>query len=121
MLTPGEIIEIGSWFLFIDRYDAVYIPGGTNSVATIEAEPDALHFLEQAFKHCKAIAASSNALQVLQSTHFAKKLPEDSSDETVMREGVVIGNDSNALATQFISAIAQHRFWEREKPRKVPA
>ena len=102
-------------------YDAVYVPGGTNSVATIEAEPDALHFLEQAFKHCKAIAASSNALQVLQSTHFAKKLPEDSSDETVMREGVVIGNDSNALATQFISAIAQHRFWEREKPRKIPA
>ena len=102
-------------------YDAVYVPGGTNSVATIEAEPDALHFLEQAFKHCKAIAASSNALQVLQSTHFAKKLPEDSSDETVMREGVIIGNDSNALATQFISAIAQHRFWEREKPRKIPA
>ena len=102
-------------------YDAVYVPGGTNSVATIEGEPDAIHFLEQAFKHCKAIAASSNALQVLQSTHFAKKLPEDSSNETVMREGVVIGNDSNTLATQFISAIAQHRFWEREKPRKIPA
>ncbi len=102
-------------------YDAVYVPGGTNSVATIEAEPDAIHFLEQAFKHCKAIAASSNALQVLQSTHFAKKLPEDNSDETVMREGVIIGNDSNALAKQFISAIAQHRFWEREKPRKIPA
>ena len=102
-------------------YDAVYVPGGTNSVATIEGEPDAIHFLEQAFKHCKAIAASSNALQVFQSTHFAKKLPEDSSNETVMREGVVIGNDSITLATQFISAIAQHRFWEREKPRKIPA
>ncbi len=102
-------------------YDAVYVPGGTNSVATIEAEPDAVHFLNEAFKHCKAIAASNDALQVLQATYFAKKLPEDSSDETVMREGVIIGNDAGKLAKQFISTIAQHRFWEREKPRKIPA
>ena len=102
-------------------YDAVYVPGGTNSVATIEAEADAVHFLNEAFKHCKAIAASNDALQVLQATYFSKKLPEDSSDETAMREGVIIGNDAGKLAKQFISAIAQHRFWEREKPRKIPA
>ncbi len=36
-------------------------------------------------------------------------------------EGLVISNDINALSKQFLSAIAQHRFWEREKPRKVPA
>ncbi|CAN5229467.1 hypothetical protein BH11BAC6_BH11BAC6_16650 [soil metagenome] len=36
-------------------------------------------------------------------------------------EGVVIGNNADKLAKQFIKAIAQHRFWEREKPRKVPA
>ena len=121
--TDGSEIAVDKSLMTVSSvlYDAVYVPGGTNSVATIEGEPDAIHFLEQAFKHCKAIAASSNALQVLQSTHFAKKLPEDSSNETVMREGVVIGNDSNTLATQFISAIAQHRFWEREKPRKIPA
>ena len=102
-------------------YDAVYVPGGSNSVATIEAEADAVHFLNEAFKHCKAIAASNDALQVLQATYFSKKLPEDSSDETAMREGVIIGNDAGKLAKQFISAIAQHRFWEREKPRKIPA
>ena len=102
-------------------YDAVYVPGGINSVATIEAEADAVHFLNEAFKHCKAIAASNDALQVLQATYFSKKLPEDSSDETAMREGVIIGNDAGKLAKQFISAIAQHRFWEREKPRKIPA
>ena len=102
-------------------YDAVYVPGGTNSVATIEAEADAVHFLNEAYKHCKAIAASNDALQVLQATYFSKKLPEDNADETVIREGVIIGNDAGKLAEQFISAIAQHRFWEREKPRKIPA
>ena len=61
------------------------------------------------------------ALQVLQGTYFSKKLPEDNANETVMREGVIIGSDAGQLAKQFISAIAQHRFWEREKPRKIPA
>jgi catalase len=102
-------------------YDAVYVPGGTNSVATLEAEADAVHFLNEAFKHCKAIAADSPALQVLKATYFGRKLPEDNSEETAMMEGVVISNDIDTLAERFISAIAQHRFWEREKPRKVPA
>lgn len=102
-------------------YDAVYVPGGTNSVATLEAEPDAVHFLNEAFKHCKAIAADTQALQVLKATYFGRKLPEDTSDETVAMEGVIIRNDAGKLSDQFISAIARHRFWEREKPRKVPA
>lgn len=101
-------------------YDAVFVPGGANSVATLEAEADAIHFLNEAFKHCKAIAAQGDARQVLEATYFAKKLPEDNSDETVMREGIVIGSDSGEVANKFISALSQHRFWEREKPRKVP-
>lgn len=102
-------------------YDAVFVPGGGNSVATLEAEADAIHFLNEAFKHCKPIAAQGDARQVLEATYFAKKLPEDNSDETVMREGIVIGNDSGEVAGKFMLALSQHRFWEREKPRKVPA
>ncbi len=102
-------------------YDAVYVPGGTNSVATLEADPDAIHFLNQAFKHCKAIAADADAMQVIKATYFSKKLPEDYADDSVIKEGVVISDDVAKLSKQFIKAIAQHRFWEREKPRKVPA
>ncbi len=102
-------------------YDAVYVPGGTNSVATLEADPDAIHFLNEAFKHCKAIAFDADAMQVIKATYFGRKLPEDNSDETVLMEGIIMSDDASALATKFISAIAQHRFWEREKARKVPA
>ncbi len=102
-------------------YDAVYVPGGTNSIATLEADPDAIHFLNEAFKHCKPIAADVQALQVLQSTYFYKKLPADNSTDTVLTEGIVISNDAGELVKKFISAISQHRFWQREKPRKVPA
>jgi len=102
-------------------YDAVYVPGGTNSVGTLAEDPDAIHFLNEAFKHCKAIAADDDALQVLEATYFGRKLPEDNDDDTVMAEGIIIGMDPENLAQQFIEAIRQHRFWDREVPRKVPA
>lgn len=94
-------------------FDAVYVPGGANSVASIEAEPDAIHFLNEAFKHCKAIAADANAMQVLEATYFSKKIESD--------EGVILSDKPTELAAKFIDAIKQHRFWEREKPRKIPA
>ena len=102
-------------------YDAVYLPGGTNSVATLEAEPDAIHFLNEAFKHCKPIAADAEAIQVLRATYFGRKLPEVYSKETVQMEGIVINSNSSILIDQFLKAMSQHRFWEREKARKVPA
>lgn len=102
-------------------YDAVYVPKGINSVATIEADADAIHFLNQAFKHCKAIAADEAAMQVLEATYFFKKLPAEYTEQTVMDQGVIISANSEDLAKKFILAISQHRFWEREKPRKIPA
>jgi len=102
-------------------YDAVYVPGGSNSVATLAAEANAVHFLNEAFKHCKPIAASEGARQVLDVTYFNKKLPADSRPETVLAEGLVIEGDAKALAEKFILAMKQHRFWDREKARKVPA
>ena len=126
----GYIIAENDEQIFIDKsfltaasvfYDAVYVPGGTNSVATLEAEPDALHFLNEAFKHCKAIAADADAVQVLEATYFAKKLPEHKDAGEGTEEGIIIHSKPATLATQFIQAVAQHRFWNREQQRKVPA
>ncbi len=102
-------------------YDAVYVPGGTNSVATLAAEPDAIHFLNEAFKHCKAIAADREALQVLKETAFYRSLNEEDTKDNGMDTGVIIGVDGAADTNTFIKAIAQHRFWNREKQGKVPA
>lgn len=102
-------------------YDAVYLPGGTNSSATLEAEANAVHFLNEAFKHCKAIAADATAIQVLEATYFYKKLPDEYSEETVLREGIMVSEDFSSLVKLFIRMIAQHRFWDREVPRKIPA
>lgn len=117
-----EIIPINQSFLTAASvlYDAVYVPGGTNSVATLEADPDAVHFLNEAFRHCKAIAADADAKQVLQATYFGKKVKVDSSDKS-KEDGIVISKNVDSLIKNFIEAIAAHRFWDREKARKVPA
>jgi len=82
--------------------------------------PDAIHFLNEAFRHCKPIAADEDARQVLDATYFSKKIPADCSEETALEEGVAIHAEPAELARQFISIIALHRFWERETSRKVP-
>ncbi|GAA4453339.1 catalase [Rurimicrobium arvi] len=117
-----EVIEVHQSFLTASSvfYDAVYVPGGTNSVATLEADPDAIHFLNEAFRHCKAIAADDDATQVLEATYFSRKLPKDGT-ESVMDEGIIIDADANVVGREFVRAIAQHRFWDREQVRKVPA
>jgi catalase len=92
-------------------FDAVYVPGGEGSVTAVAAEPNAVHFLNEAFKHCKAIAADQGAKAVLDVTYFG----------SAKQPGLVIGGDAKKLAAEFIAAIAQHRVWEREPARKVPA
>ncbi len=102
-------------------YDAIYIPGGKNSVVTLQSNADAVHFLNEAFKHCKAIAADVEASPVLEATYFFSKIYQEFSAETVLDEGIIVDKDAKSLADKFIKAIAKHRFWEREKSRKVPA
>jgi len=102
-------------------YDAVYIPGGNNSCATLAADPDAVHFINEAYRHCKPIAADQDAIQVIKSTYFGKKIKGDSQDFNPIEEGLAISGDIKELISQFSKIIALHRFWDNEKSRKVPA
>ena len=97
-------------------YDAVFVPGGKKSIDALMAEPDAIHFLNEAYKHCKAIALSTDAKELLNLTYFA--IQKDKNEEKSI--GVVVG-EGEEFIQQFIKAIAGHRFWERETERKVPA
>lgn len=94
-------------------YDAVGVAEGEASVAALLNDPDAIHFLNQAFKHCKAIAAPGSSAQLLSKTYFADQVDAD--------KGVVTASFSRKFIADFVAAIAAHRVWEREKPRKVPA
>jgi catalase len=98
-------------------YDAIFVPSGDKSIAALAAETDALHFLNEAYKHCKAICFDGDASQLIAKTYFAETI---SNQKSVKESGIVTGSGKELVAN-FIKAIAGHRFWEREKPRKVPA
>jgi catalase len=93
-------------------FDAVYIPGGPASVAELSANADAYHFVDEAYKHCKAICATGEAADFLNTT-FAGKAENDSA--------VIVAAKPSDAAADFITAIANHRNWEREMVRMVPA
>lgn len=124
----GEITGISGKKLKVDQsfliatsvvFDAVYIPGGEASVAALTGEADALHFVEEAYKHCKPIAADAGAVEYLEYTYIGNKLAEEGYDATA--DGVIIGTGKTNRSKSFIEAMKQHRFWERENKGKIPA
>jgi len=107
-------------------FDAVYVPGGEKSVETLKGEGNALHFINEAYKHCKTIAASGAGIELLRASSLgADKLPEPNAagNQIIADEGVIISRNAQAddVAAKFLQAIAQHRHWGREMKDQVPA
>ena len=111
--TNGAALAVDKSLMTVSSvlYDAVYIPGAAKSVDTLSQNTEALEFISQAYKHCKAIAFESDAEPLIQKTMIAVDLK--SSKEI---PGIIypVGKKTN-LSEDFMSAIGQHRFWEREK------
>jgi catalase len=91
-------------------FDAVYVPGGPKSAAALAELPEAIDFINNAYKHCKAIAADKEGVSFLEKTDVGTKIHQDDKAGKA-HMGVLL----NRPPAEFINAIAQHRFWEREK------
>ena len=92
-------------------YDAVFVPGGQASVDALMADGDAVHFISEAFKHAKAIAASGEGVALLAAAGVPEGAPGVITGETASRNAV----------SGFIAAIARHRAWDRTGLMAVPA
>jgi catalase len=91
-------------------FDAVYVPGGPKSVATLAEDAAATLFVREAYKHCKALAATGERVELLPQLRSAER-------------AILVGDADQAgkIAPDFIRAIAQHRNWSREAAgRRVP-
>ncbi|MDR9751246.1 catalase HPII [Pseudomonas sp. SZMC_28357] len=90
-------------------FDAVFVPGGADSIKALSGDGVALHYLLEAYKHLKAIALNGEAKQLLD----VLKLEADA--------GLIVGVDAKSMKN-FFAAIAQHRVWDREpKAKAIPA
>ncbi|WHF51766.1 catalase [Chryseobacterium gotjawalense] len=88
-------------------FDAVYVPGG-DSVEILSANADAVHFIAEAFKHCKPISTDGNGRLLLE-----KALPKSA----LKNKGIT----TSGVLNDFVENIRLHRFWDREKDNGVPA
>lgn len=90
-------------------FDAVYIPGGKKSIKSLGENAKYIKFVNEAFKHCKAIAVDGEGEEFLKQTYAGKH----TDDKAVL---------INEKATAFKEAIQNHRNWERmEIAEMVPA
>ncbi|SDM45889.1 catalase [Polaromonas sp. JS666] len=104
-------------------FDAVLIPGGSESAATLGAMGEAVHFVLEAYKHCKTICAVNDGAQLLSTLGFSLgKDPETVSEPT---PGVIIADarkvTDGQVSQDLLAAIAQHRHWDRLNVDAIPA
>jgi catalase len=90
-------------------FDAVYVPGGEESIQILNEIPDALRFIDEAYKHGKPIAASREGMELVNQTKTGELVAAADAAE----QGVLLADRADELAPDFIQAIAQHRFHNR--------
>ncbi|SHF03313.1 catalase [Streptoalloteichus hindustanus] len=98
-------------------YDGVVVPCGPQSVQMLASDGYAVHFVTEAYKHHKAVAAFGAGVDLLDQPWASVQLARD-DEPVVVDQGVVTSakarNDLPAeFATAFCDALAKHRAWER--------
>jgi catalase len=96
-------------------------------VNTLSLLGDLKHFVNEAFKHCKAVGATNEGVDLLAASQIqgVAVAGPDSPAELVNELGVVTirnAGDMGYFSQKFIEAIAQHRHWIRQNQKEmVPA
>jgi len=112
-------------------FDAIFVPGGEESIKTLSKNGRALHYIREAFGHLKAIGGTGEAVQLLEK---AIQLPDvilstDNDSEVADSYGVVtlknahpeslkeivsVAKNAKGFLERFVYEIGQHRCWQRE-------
>ena len=125
--SSGEELEVDKSFATTASvlYDAVYVPGGKGSIEALKMQGDAIHFVNEAFRHCKPLGATGEGIELLKVANLPdiKYAGQESAGKVISDKGVVtsLRIQSSSFNDSFITAIAKHRHWDREKKEQVPA
>lgn len=94
-------------------FDALFICSGEDSVKELlipENKHLVLHFINEAYKHCKAIYFGNDSEALYHSSNVAQKKHEDPA--------IITWEDKTPM-DKFVNAIAQHRVWDLEMERNA--
>ncbi|WP_062106272.1 catalase [Bacillus niameyensis] len=101
--SDGTKLKIDETFITTSPYlvDALYVVGG-NSRNEMKFRSDVTEYVNEAYKHFKPIGVASTGQPFIQ--------PSENNNLA----GVVFSNNNPNFGEDFVSAIAQQRFWDRK-------
>lgn len=122
----GEKLPVDKTFSTSESvlYDAVYVPGGEQSINQLSKIGDARHFITEAFKHAKPIGATNDGVSLLAASQIRTVIIAEKENHAIpiASQGVITIRNATDLTdfnAAFITAISQHRHWGR-KSQSVP-
>ena len=105
-------------------FDAVLVPAGAQGAEALARNGDAVHFVLEAYKHCKAICTVGEGVQLLATLGIGADAKAAPAGVVVAATPVTNLGDTSAatqIAQDFVAAIAKHRHWDRANVDAVPA
>ncbi|HEX2298590.1 MAG TPA: catalase-related domain-containing protein, partial [Pseudonocardiaceae bacterium] len=136
LLAPadGSVRGAGGEDIAVDRaintmasvvYDAVIVPGGPNSVATLSGDGYAVHFVAEAIKHAKPVGGLGAGVLLVDRAAVGVVRIAAEGDSVVEDRGVITAADADGglpeeFTEAFCAALGRHRAWERDTAA-VPA
>lgn len=101
-------------------FDAVFLPGGEESVKSLAKNAHAKLFVLEMYKHCKTIGAAAEAVGFLADVLKPFEL-KTSDDELNSAGGVVVSQKATAKSAQeFVTAVGQPRAFDRKYIDRIP-
>jgi catalase len=99
-------------------FDAVLVPGGAASAQALQKDGNAVHFVLEAYRHCKPLCLIGESVEILRAAGLVES-------DAPAPAGVVIGTNEPTtrlqMAQDFIAAIGRHRHWGRALLEQVAA
>lgn len=108
--AEGSVLPVNQSYLIAASvlFDSVFIPAG-KGISALKENKDVAEFINDAFKHCKFIAAEGEGITALSATNA---ITEGKNSDA----GVLLSQQaSKKFADSFVKAMGSHRFWEREE------
>lgn len=93
-------------------FDAVYVAAGKRSADILKADPAAILFVNEAYKHCKTVGFGKQTAAFSELTNVNKTKENDPA---------VLYETAAGFVKDFITAVANHRVWDLEEARNNPA
>ncbi len=133
--TDGTVRDAQGTEVSVDRaittmasvlYDAVLVPCGPDSVRTLSRDGYALHFVLEAFKHAKPVAAFGSGVHLLRDAgvrDIRLAAGEDTrveNDQGVVTTAAAAADVDDTFTGAFAAEIGRHRAWQRATD-SVPA